>query len=100
MGRVLEADQGTECSFGDETPPTQANDRQLAPGYELASDELEVPAIAAEAVVGGIWQVFHHYADDDRIAELPAAAAQLTYFALAPFVGAAKAALYALPDSA
>ena len=71
-----------------------------APGYELAGDELEAPAIAAEAVVGGVWQVFHHYADDDRIAELPAATAQLTYFALTPFVGAAAAAGYALPDSA
>jgi AcrR family transcriptional regulator len=78
----------------------QAFATYLAPGYELASDRLEVPAIAGEAVVGGIWQVFHGYAEDGRIAELPAAAAQLTYFALAPFVGAAKAARYALPDSA
>ncbi len=78
----------------------QAFATYLAPGYELAGDELEAPAIAAEAVVGGVWQVFHHYADHDRIAELPAATAQLTYFALAPFVGAAAAAGYALPDSA
>jgi AcrR family transcriptional regulator len=78
----------------------QAFATYVAPGYELARGQLEVPAIAAEAVVGGIWQVFHHYADDDRIAELPAAAEQLTYFALAPFLGPARAALYALPDSA
>ncbi len=69
-------------------------------GYELARERDAVPAIAAEAVVGGIWQVFHHYVEHDRVAELPAATAQLTYFALAPFLGPTEAALYALPDSA
>jgi AcrR family transcriptional regulator len=78
----------------------QAFATYVTPGYELARGQAEVPAIAAEAVVGGVWQVFHHYVDNDRIAELPAAASQLTYFALAPFVGPAKAARYALPDSA
>ena len=78
----------------------QAFATYVAPGHERARGELDVPAIAAEAIVGGIWQVFHHYADEDRIAELPAATAQLTYFALAPFVGPAEAARYALPDSA
>ncbi len=78
----------------------QAFATYLPPAYEFARRQAEVPAIAAEAVVGGVWQVFHHYVDNDRIAELPAATAQLTYFALAPFLGAAEAALYALPDSA
>jgi AcrR family transcriptional regulator len=78
----------------------QAFATYLAPGYELASGHVEVPAIAAEAIVGGVWQVFHHYVDNDRVAELPAAAPQLTYFALAPFLGAATATRYALPDSA
>ena len=57
------------------------------PGYELAGDGVEVPAIAGEAIAGGIWQVLHHYVENDCIAELPGAAPQLTYFALTPFVG-------------
>ena len=69
----------------------------VAPGYALARGHGEVPAIAAEAVVGGVWQIFHHYVEHDRVAELPAATAQLTYFVLAPFLGPAEAALYALP---
>ena len=75
----------------------QAFATYVTPGYELARGRRDVPAIAAEAIVGGVWQVLHHYADDGRIAELPAAAGQLTYFALAPFLGPAEAALYAKP---
>jgi AcrR family transcriptional regulator len=78
----------------------QAFATYVAPGYELARGQAAVPAIAAEAVVGGVWQVFHHYVDNDRIAELPAVTSQLTYFALAPFLGPAAAAAYALPDRA
>ena len=62
--------------------------------------DVKVPAIAAEAIAGGIWQVLHHYVENDCIAELPDAAPQLTYFALTPFLGAAEAAAYAVPDSA
>jgi AcrR family transcriptional regulator len=72
----------------------------LNPGYELARGHVEAPAIAAEAVAGGIWQILHDYIDNDRVAELPDAAAQLTYFALTPFLGPAEAAAYASPDSA
>jgi AcrR family transcriptional regulator len=70
----------------------------LAPGYDLAPKGLDVPEIAAEAVAGGIWQVFHHYIEDDRIAELPDAAPQIVYMTLTPFLGpkeAAKAARWA-----
>ncbi len=63
----------------------------LAPGYELAADP-PVPAIAAEAVAGGIWQVLHHYIDNDCIAQLPDVAPQLVYFALTPFLGPEAAA--------
>jgi AcrR family transcriptional regulator len=62
----------------------------LRPGYELVSRE--VPAIAGEAIAGGIWQVLHHYVDSDRIAELPGAAPQITYIALTPFLGPEQAA--------
>jgi AcrR family transcriptional regulator len=65
------------------------------PAYELARGHVEVPAIAGEAIAGGIWQVMHHYVENDCIAELPGAAPQLTYFALAPFLGPERAALYA-----
>ncbi len=66
------------------------------PGYELAPEGVEVPAIAGEAVVGGCWQVLHHYIENDRIAELRDAAPQLTYMLLTPFLGPAEAARTAL----
>jgi AcrR family transcriptional regulator len=68
----------------------------FTPGYEMAPEGVEVPAIAAEAVVGGCWQVLHYYIENNRITELPAAAPQLTYMLLTPFLGAAAAAEVAL----
>jgi AcrR family transcriptional regulator len=59
----------------------------LSPGYDLAPAGATVPTIAAEAVVGGCWQVLHHYIDNDRLAELPGAAPQLTFMLLVPFLG-------------
>jgi AcrR family transcriptional regulator len=72
----------------------------LMPGYELSGGRAEVPGIAAEAIAGGIWQILHHYIENDSIAELPGTVAQLTYFALTPFVGPVEAAAYAAADSA
>jgi hypothetical protein len=69
---------------------------RFLPGYELAPDGYEVPDIAAEATVGGCWQVIHHYIDNDRLDELPDAAAQLTYMLLTPFLGSKRAAKAAL----
>jgi AcrR family transcriptional regulator len=66
------------------------------PGYDLAPKGVEVPAVAAEAGVGGCWQVLHHYVENDRIAELPGAAPQLTYMLLTPFLGPTEAARVAL----
>jgi AcrR family transcriptional regulator len=66
------------------------------PGYDLAPASVDVPAVAADAVVGGAWQVLHHYIEGGRIAELPDAAPALTYMLLTPFLGpkeATKAAL-------
>jgi AcrR family transcriptional regulator len=71
----------------------------LAPGYELTGGA-EVPPIAAEAIAGGVWQIFYHYIEHDRIDELCATVPQLTYFALTPFLGPADAAAYAVLDSA
>jgi AcrR family transcriptional regulator len=78
----------------------QAFAAYLAPGYELACGGVQVPAIAAEAITGGIWQILHHYIESDCIAELPGTAPQLTYFALTPFLGATDAAAYALSANA
>jgi AcrR family transcriptional regulator len=72
----------------------------FGPAYELARGHVDVPAIAGEAITGGIWQVLHHYVENDCIAELPAAAAQLTYFALTPFLGPERAARYAAAANA
>jgi AcrR family transcriptional regulator len=78
----------------------QAFAAYFGPGYELAGDGVEVPAIAGEAIAGGIWQVLHHYVENDCVAELRDAAPQMTYFALTPFLGPEKAAAYAVEDSA
>jgi AcrR family transcriptional regulator len=64
----------------------------LQPGYALAGPGAAVPAIAAEAVAGGIWQVLHYYIENECIDRLPEAAPQLTYMALTPFIGARAAA--------
>lgn len=64
----------------------------FGPAYELTRGRPDVPAIAAEAIAGGIWQVLHHYVENDCLAELGAVAPQLTYFALTPFLGPAEAA--------
>jgi AcrR family transcriptional regulator len=60
----------------------------LEPGFELAErGSRPAPRIVAEAVVGGIWQVLHEYIETDRVGDLPEASRQLSYFALAPFLG-------------
>jgi AcrR family transcriptional regulator len=66
------------------------------PGYELGPEGFAVPAITAEAAVGGCWQVIHQYIDNDRIDELEAAAPQLVYVLLTGFIGSERAAEAAL----
>jgi AcrR family transcriptional regulator len=68
----------------------QAFASYLQPGHALA--DVPVPAIAGEAVVGGIWQVLHHYIESECIDQLSEAAPQLTYMALTPFIGPQAAA--------
>lgn len=70
----------------------------LRRGLELAP---ETTPIAPEAIVGGIWQVMHHYIANERVEELPGVASQVIYFALTPFLGPEGAADIALnPPSA
>ncbi len=71
----------------------------LAPGYAYTYGS-PAPAVAAEAVAGGVWQILHHYIENHRIDELCAAVPQMIYFALNPFFGPTKAADYATRESA
>lgn len=59
----------------------------LDPGYELVRGQREVPAIAAQAITGGVWQILHDYVDDGRISQLADVAPQVGYLALVPFLG-------------
>jgi AcrR family transcriptional regulator len=72
----------------------------LGPGYALGGPTGEVPAIAAEAVAGGIWQVLHHYIENDCLSGLTGIGTQLAYLALTPFLGPAQAAEVARQSSA
>jgi AcrR family transcriptional regulator len=65
----------------------------IAPGYELNP---QTPPVAAEAITGAVWQIIHHFVENDCIVELPAAAPHIIYMVLAPFVGAEEAAREAL----
>jgi AcrR family transcriptional regulator len=69
-------------------------------GYELAREEEGVPAIGADAGVGGAWQVLHHEIENERIAELPDTMPQLIYLLLTPFIGPKRAAKVALEPPA
>jgi AcrR family transcriptional regulator len=64
----------------------------FAPGYEPRGGVPQAPAIATETVVGGCWQVLHHFVDAGRLNDLPAFTPQLTFLALTPFLGAEAAA--------
>jgi AcrR family transcriptional regulator len=64
----------------------------LRPGYELAPAGVDVPQVAAEAVAGGVWQIMHHYIEQQRLDELCDAAPQLVYLTLSPFLGPERAA--------
>jgi AcrR family transcriptional regulator len=68
----------------------------LKPGYRLATARGRAPKIAAEAIVGGLWQILRHYAEHRCTAELARATPQMIYFALAPFLGPEQAATAAL----
>ncbi len=64
----------------------------LAPGLEEVPKRRRPPAIALEAIAGGLQEIFLHYAARGRLQELPELAPDATYVALAPFVGPEEAA--------
>jgi AcrR family transcriptional regulator len=68
-------------------------DALLAPGYE------QVPGrsrILTEAIFGAITEVIYYYTSLEREDELPTLVGELTYIALAPFLGAEEAARIAV----
>ena len=64
----------------------------LQPGYDHAPQDRVVPAVAPEAIAGGVWQILNHYIEAERTSELPDVAPQLIYAALTPFLGPKDAA--------
>jgi AcrR family transcriptional regulator len=71
----------------------------LSAGARPAGSPTEAAEMVPEAVVGGIWQVLHHYVEKDSADILPDAGPQLTWFALTPFLGSDHAAEVALLTS-
>ncbi len=59
-------------------------ERLLEPGFELAP---ELGATAARAFAGAALELLRCYSGDQRIAELQEAGPELSYLALAPFIG-------------
>jgi AcrR family transcriptional regulator len=68
----------------------------LRPPERPVVSGVEVPDIAAEAVVGGIWQVLHYFIERSHLALLPTALPEMIYIALTPFIGHIDAAQIAL----
>jgi AcrR family transcriptional regulator len=66
----------------------------LAPGFGQAGASAP-PAVAVEAIIGAITEMCLHDVATGRAAHLPWLEADMTYVALAPFIGANEAALYA-----
>lgn len=61
----------------------------LAPGF--AASPTPPPAVVAEAIGGGIYELVRHHVLERRLEELPVAAPDATVVALSPFLGPAGA---------
>jgi AcrR family transcriptional regulator len=66
-----------------------AYDALFDPGYELAPG---LSRIVTEAFLGALTEVIYHYTRLEREDELPSLLPELTYVALAPFIGSHEAA--------
>lgn len=64
----------------------------LEEGRGLCADSGHLPKQTSEAIVGGIAAIVHRRALQGKLAELPALHADLTYFALLPYLDHAGAA--------
>jgi AcrR family transcriptional regulator len=68
----------------------------LAPGFEEVPKRMRPPAIAVEAIAGGLREMFLHYTVQGRAQDLTELAVDATYVALAPFIGPQAAAEVAI----
>jgi AcrR family transcriptional regulator len=68
----------------------------LTPGFDESSAHRRPPAVTLEAISGGIFELCLGYAARGHIADLSELVPWATYFALAPFLGAQKAARVAV----
>jgi AcrR family transcriptional regulator len=92
MGTIVATPRATELS----DRGLAAYAQLLAPGLQELPKRLRPPQIALEATVGGLQELFLHYATQGRINELPELAVDATYLALTPFIGAQAAAQVAV----
>jgi AcrR family transcriptional regulator len=67
----------------------------LAPGFEHVA-AAPPSGVAVDAIIGAITEMCLHHVATGRAAQLPALEADVTYVALAPFIGAESAAGYAM----
>jgi AcrR family transcriptional regulator len=56
------------------------------------SDHPRAPSVVVEAIVAGVFGLLFNYVSSRRTAELPGKLPEITYFVLAPFIGASAAA--------
>jgi AcrR family transcriptional regulator len=63
----------------------------LEEGRTLSRDSEHLPPQTSEAIVGGIASIVHRRALQGKVAELPSLHADLTYFALLPYLGHERA---------
>jgi AcrR family transcriptional regulator len=95
---VVDTFAASPAAVGVREHATEAFRSYLAPGVRRGDGPLAGQpegSLAAEAVVGGIWQVLHDYVERGAACMLPEVAPQLAYFTLAPFLGAEAAAAVA-----
>jgi AcrR family transcriptional regulator len=64
----------------------------LEPGFEETSEHRRPPAIAVEAIGGGLGELMYSCVMRDRIHEMPSMTKHATYVSLAPFIGPEEAA--------
>jgi AcrR family transcriptional regulator len=64
----------------------------LEPGYEHAPEGVELPALAAETAIGGVYEVVYGYVLQNRTEELPRMHPDLLHIVLLPFLGLRGAA--------
>jgi AcrR family transcriptional regulator len=88
MGATVATPRAAEISEKGQAAYTQL----LEPGLAEMPKSSRLAPLALDATVGGLQEVFLHYCTQGRIAQLPEMAVDVTYVALAPFIGAQAAA--------